>query len=216
MQKTLPERVEYEQLGRDPSTHGRLVQGGFQLRFECDNHHRISLDDAPLSKNTTARGRIATVRMLRMAEPAAKIAFKMDPKWSRQWEALRRTRLPALARRSPAPAEALSESSLTGHVEPEKSLEVLLRLAAGARFFRSAEGRLFAQVPVDSRHEIHGLKSTVFRDWLNRQAGPSHPRGLQTSCAALLLNSACTAYPSQSPEIIRGAALLLQNSRTAK
>ena len=66
----------------------------------------------------------------------------------------------------PDAADALLQSPLVGNVEPEKSLEVLLRLAAGARFFRSAEGRLFARVPVDSRHEIHGLKSTPFRDWL--------------------------------------------------
>jgi hypothetical protein len=53
-----------------------------------------------------------------------------------------------------------------GQIDPERSLQVLLRLASGARFFRSAEGRLFARVPVDSRQEIHGLASTAFRDWL--------------------------------------------------
>ncbi len=41
-----------------------------------------------------------------------------------------------------------------------------MRLASGARFFRSSDGRLFAKVPVGSRHEIYGLKSTAFRDWL--------------------------------------------------
>ena len=51
-------------------------------------------------------------------------------------------------------------------IEPESALQVLLRLASGARFFRSADGRLFAQVPVGSRHEVYGLKSTAFRDWL--------------------------------------------------
>ena len=39
------------------------------------------------------------------------------------------------------------------HVVPESSVEVLLRLASGARFFRSADGRLLAQVPVGSRNE---------------------------------------------------------------
>ncbi len=57
-------------------------------------------------------------------------------------------------------------AAIKDNVEPERSLQVLLRLAAGARFFRSADGRLFAQVPVGSRHEIYGLKSTAFRDWL--------------------------------------------------
>ncbi len=43
---------------------------------------------------------------------------------------------------------------------------MLLRLASGARFFRSSDGRHFARVPVGSRHEIYGLKSAAFRDWL--------------------------------------------------
>jgi len=51
-------------------------------------------------------------------------------------------------------------------LEREGPVEVLLRLASGAGFFRSADGRLFAQVPVGSRHEIYGLKSAAFRDWL--------------------------------------------------
>ncbi len=55
---------------------------------------------------------------------------------------------------------------INDHAEREGSLQVLLRLASCARFFRSADGRFFAQVPVGSRHEIYGLKSTAFRDWL--------------------------------------------------
>ncbi len=54
----------------------------------------------------------------------------------------------------------------TDNVMPESSLHVLLRLAASARFFRSSDGRPFVEMPVDSRHEIHGLKSASFRDWL--------------------------------------------------
>jgi hypothetical protein len=42
----------------------------------------------------------------------------------------------------------------------------LLRLASIARFFRALDGRFFAGVPVGSRHEIHSLRSTAFRDWL--------------------------------------------------
>jgi len=45
---------------------------------------------------------------------------------------------------------------------------MLLRLAASARFFRSAGGRLYAQVPVARRREIHGLTSAAFREWLSR------------------------------------------------
>ncbi len=45
-------------------------------------------------------------------------------------------------------------------------VETLLEIASTARFFRSVDGRLYAQVPVDDRQEIFGLKSTAFRDWL--------------------------------------------------
>lgn len=41
-----------------------------------------------------------------------------------------------------------------------------MKVAATARFFRSADGRLHAQVPVGDRQEIYALKSTGFRDWL--------------------------------------------------
>ena len=48
----------------------------------------------------------------------------------------------------------------------EGPVDVLMRLSASARFFRSGDGRLFAQVPVSSRQEILPLKSPAFRDWL--------------------------------------------------
>ena len=55
----------------------------------------------------------------------------------------------------------LDESQKSGVV-----VEALLKTAALARFFRSADGRLHAEVPVDGRWEIYGLKSTAFRHWL--------------------------------------------------
>ena len=42
----------------------------------------------------------------------------------------------------------------------------LLRIASTAQFFRSADGRFHAQVPIGDRQEIYGLKSTAFGDWL--------------------------------------------------
>ncbi len=59
-----------------------------------------------------------------------------------------------------------ANADIKGNVEAASSLQVLLRLASGARFFRSCDGRHFARVPVGSRHEIYGLKSAAFRDWL--------------------------------------------------
>ena len=50
--------------------------------------------------------------------------------------------------------------------EQERPIEVLLRLAARAKLFRAADGRLHARVPVGDRHEIYGLRSAAFRDWL--------------------------------------------------
>ena len=59
-----------------------------------------------------------------------------------------------------------ANADIKGNVEAASSLQVLLRLASGARFFRSSDGRHFARVPVGSRLEIYGLKSAAFRDWL--------------------------------------------------
>ena len=47
----------------------------------------------------------------------------------------------------------------------EGPVKVLLRVAASARLFRSTDGHLFARVPVESRSEVYGLKSSAFRDW---------------------------------------------------
>src|SRR5262245_27417441 len=54
------------------------------------------------------------------------------------------------------------------HATPleEAPVDALMRLAAGVRCLRSADGRLYAQVPVDGRREIHALKSPAFRHWL--------------------------------------------------
>ena len=60
------------------------------------------------------------------------------------------------------------EEVIGNDVDDEGPVEVLLRLAASARFFRSADGRLYAQVPVGRRREIYGLKSAALRDWLSR------------------------------------------------
>jgi hypothetical protein len=50
--------------------------------------------------------------------------------------------------------------------DSEDAVDVLLRVAANARTFRSADGRFHAQVPLGDRHEIYALRSTAFRDWL--------------------------------------------------
>jgi hypothetical protein len=48
----------------------------------------------------------------------------------------------------------------------ESQVVLLARLADHARLFHSADGRLYAQVPVGDRQEIYGLTSSGFRDWL--------------------------------------------------
>jgi hypothetical protein len=50
--------------------------------------------------------------------------------------------------------------------QPEKPVEVLLRLASAARIRRSSDGRLHARVPVADRHETFGLRSAGLRSWL--------------------------------------------------
>src|ERR1017187_10335639 len=49
---------------------------------------------------------------------------------------------------------------------PESVVEALLRVASAARYFRSPDGRLHAQVPLKNRHEIFELRTRAFRDWL--------------------------------------------------
>jgi hypothetical protein len=45
----------------------------------------------------------------------------------------------------------------------ESPTAVLLRLAAGARLYRSSDGTVHAEVPVGGRYETFGLKSAAFR-----------------------------------------------------
>ena len=60
----------------------------------------------------------------------------------------------------------LDDISAEPSFEQERPIGVLLRLAARAKLFRAADGRLHARVPVGDRHEIYGLRSAAFRDWL--------------------------------------------------
>ena len=64
---------------------------------------------------------------------------------------------------------------IDGDKEDEKPLRALSRIAARAHLFRSADGRLFAHVPVGNRHEIYGLRSLGFRDWLIESYVVEHP-----------------------------------------
>ena len=62
---------------------------------------------------------------------------------------------------------SISVTMERGHtLERPGAVQVLARLASSARLFRSADGRLCAQVPVGDRFEVFGLKSAAFRDWL--------------------------------------------------
>jgi hypothetical protein len=64
--------------------------------------------------------------------------------------------------------------------DAESAVEALLRLASGARLYRSADSRLHARVPVGDRYEIYGLNTPGFRNWLTdgyfavRGEPPSH------------------------------------------
>jgi putative DNA primase/helicase len=65
-----------------------------------------------------------------------------------------------------SPSSSSDDATLDVPAEGEGSVAVLLRLAAGAQAFRSADGHFYARVPVGDRHEVHGLKSAALRDWL--------------------------------------------------
>ncbi len=62
--------------------------------------------------------------------------------------------------------ESTENKTIDQKPEADDEVDRLLRITAGAQFFRSIEGRFHARVSVDDRHEILGLRSEVFRGWL--------------------------------------------------
>jgi hypothetical protein len=60
----------------------------------------------------------------------------------------------------------LTDDASVSQVDAQSVGEALFRVASEARYFRSPDGRFHAQVPVEDRHEVLGLKSAAFRDWL--------------------------------------------------
>ncbi len=50
--------------------------------------------------------------------------------------------------------------------DAESAVEMLLRVAGSADYFRSSDGGVHARVPVGNRHETYRLKSLEFTDWL--------------------------------------------------
>jgi hypothetical protein len=62
-------------------------------------------------------------------------------------------------------AEARGDAS---EKQPEgtKAGQALMELAEGVRLFRAADGRFHARVQAGGRHEVFGLRSSAFRDWL--------------------------------------------------
>ena len=53
--------------------------------------------------------------------------------------------------------------------EGRSALVVCWGVASNARILRAPDGCFYAQVPVENRFEIYGLKSAAFRDWLITQ-----------------------------------------------
>ncbi len=64
------------------------------------------------------------------------------------------------------PVETSGDGRANDTQKPGGAVEALLQIASKACFFRSEDGRFHADVPVGDRHEIYGLKSTAFGDWL--------------------------------------------------
>ncbi len=58
------------------------------------------------------------------------------------------------------------ESSGGEKGDAESGVEMLLRVAGSAHYFRSSDGGVHARVRVGNRHETYRLKSLEFTDWL--------------------------------------------------
>ena len=72
---------------------------------------------------------------------------------------------------APEPENTMSAPASTDEIiddppELESPVAALVRIASKARFFRSADGKVHAQIPLDSRDEIDALRSAAFRHWL--------------------------------------------------
>jgi hypothetical protein len=97
--------------------------------------------------------------------------------------------------------------------ETERSIGVLLRLAAAARLYRAGDGGLHAQVPVGDRHETYGLKSAGFRDWLvdgyfAERHEPASPAAIQRVVSVLEARARFDgATPSVFVRVARGSGL---------
>ena len=88
-------------------------------------------------------------------------------------------------------------------VDTDKTVDVLLRLASSARTYRSADGRLHAQVPVGDRLEMYGLKSAGFRDWLidgyfSYRGAPASPWAIRRVISLL---EARARFDGQTPSV---------------
>jgi hypothetical protein len=101
-------------------------------------------------------------------------------------------------------------------VESASPSQVLASLTSGAKLFRSADGRFFAQVPVGERFEVYGLKSAAFRDWLIdgylvSQPEPPSPRAILRAVGML---EARARFKADIPEVFIPAVLSLAGCRT--
>ena len=65
-----------------------------------------------------------------------------------------------------AALDTKENGSIDAECDVESVDDLLLRVASGARCFRSADGRLHARLPVADRHETFELNSLEFGDWL--------------------------------------------------
>ncbi len=76
--------------------------------------------------------------------------------------------------------EAIESDDGESGQKAQSTIEALFEIASIARFFRSVDGRFHAQIPVEDRHEIHGLKTAAFRAWLIERHRAEHeePPGL--------------------------------------
>ncbi len=88
-------------------------------------------------------------------------------------------------------------------VDTDKTVDILLRLASSARTYRSADGRLHAQVPVGDRLEMYGLKSAGFRDWLidgyfSYRGAPASPWAIRRVISLL---EARARFDGQTPSV---------------
>ncbi len=154
---------------------GRLRRAPIQRSFIQSDNSAVTASEPDLPREPEAKGEVSASASGVMKEPEGAVSFPRadtntgellrgpgcEPESWRGEDEASSERALALGSPGGSPSRDVEREA----VGPKASLQVLLRLAS-ARGFSAPPTGISLQVPLGSRHEIYGLRSMAFRDWL--------------------------------------------------